>query len=141
MAEKPSDFNLPEKTVTKLMRDSLPDNVSVSKDAKSAAARGASIFILQLVIAANEHAQKDLRDTFNCQDIIMAISDVGLGEYAPILVRFNAQLKRDAKRKESSMLKSKAERQEVINNNSKMAANESNDYQEDRYLDSNLEQT
>lgn len=111
MAEKPSDFNMPEKIVTKLLRDSLPDNIIVSKDAKSAAARGASIFILQLVIAANEHAQSAGRDTFNCQDIIMAISDVGLSEYAPILVRFNAQQKRDAKRKESSMLKNKAEKE------------------------------
>lgn len=105
MAEQPSDFNMPEKIVTKLLKESLPDNIVISRDAKSAAARGASIFILQLVIAANEHARQAGRRKFDTQDIIKAIADVGLGEYAPVLVRFNAQQKRDAKRKETSLLK------------------------------------
>ena len=82
---------MPEKVVTRLLRDALPDNVSISKDAKNAACRSASIFILQLSIAATEKAQENNRDTLENQDIIKAVQDLGLGEYAPQLVRFGAR--------------------------------------------------
>ena len=91
MVEKVSDFKMPEKVVTKLLKDALPDNVLVSKDAKSAACRSASIFILQLSIAAAEKAQHNKRRTLENQDIIKAVTDLGLGEYAPQLVRFGAR--------------------------------------------------
>lgn len=110
MVERVSDFKMPEKVVTKLLRDALPDNVIVSKDAKNAACRSASIFILQLSIAAAEKAQNNNRRHLENQDIIKAVTDLGLGEYAPQLVRFGAQRKRNARRKESSILKSKAGR-------------------------------
>lgn len=105
MVERVSDFKMPEKVVTKLLKDSLPDNVVVSKDAKNAVCRSASIFILQLSIAAAEKAQESKRRTLENQDIIKAVTDLGLGEYAPQLVRFGAQRKRNAKRKESNQQK------------------------------------
>lgn len=91
MVEKVSDFKMPEKVVTRLLRDALPDNVLVSKDAKNAACRSASIFILQLSIAAAERAQINDRRTLENQDIIKAVTELGLGEYAPQLVRFGAR--------------------------------------------------
>lgn len=107
MVERVSDFKMPEKVVTKLLKESLPDNVVVSKDAKNAVCRSASIFILQLSIAAAEKAQENKRRTLENQDIIKAVTDLGLGEYAPQLVRFGAQRKRNAKRKESNIQKRK----------------------------------
>lgn len=91
MVENVSDFKMPEKVVTKLLKDSLPDNVLVSKDAKNAACRSASIFILQLSIAAAEKAQENDRTSLENQDVIKAVTDLGLGEYAPQLVRFGAR--------------------------------------------------
>lgn len=91
MVEKVSDFKMPEKVVNRLLRDALPDNVLVSKDAKNAACRSASIFILQLSIAAAERAQMNDRRTLENQDIIKAVTELGLGEYAPQLVRFGAR--------------------------------------------------
>lgn len=108
MAETISDFNMPEKVVTRLLRDALPDNVVISKDAKNAACRSASIFILHLSIAAAEKAQTNKRRTLENQDIIKAVQDLGLGEYCPQLVRFGAQRKRNAKRRESNNHKSKS---------------------------------
>lgn len=107
MVEKVSDFKMPEKVVTRLLRDALPDSVVVSKDAKNAACRSASIFILQLSIAAAEKAAESNRVALENQDIIKAVTDLGLGEYAPQLVRFGAQRKRNAKRRETSLLKTK----------------------------------
>lgn len=91
MVENVSDFKMPEKIVNRLLKDALPDNIQVSKDAKNAACRSASIFILQLSIAAAEKAQMNKRRTLENQDIIKAITDLGLGEYAPQLVRFGAR--------------------------------------------------
>lgn len=91
MVEKVSDFKMPEKVVTRLLRDALPDNVLVSKDAKNAACRSASIFILQLSITAAEIAQTNKRRTLENQDIIKAVTELGLEEYAPQLVRFGAR--------------------------------------------------
>lgn len=91
MVEQLSDFKMPEKVVTRLLKDALPDNVIVSKDAKNAACRSASIFILQLSIAAAEKAQEAGRSTLENQDIIKAVSDLGLEEYAAQLVRFGAR--------------------------------------------------
>lgn len=107
MVERVSDFNMPEKIVTRLLKDALPDNVVISKDARNAACRSACIFILQLSIAAAEKAQMNKRRTLDNQDIIKAVKDLGLGEYAPQLVRFGAQRKRNAKRRESNIHKSK----------------------------------
>lgn len=100
MVEQVSDFKMPEKLVSRLLKDALPEDVVLSKDAKNAACRSASIFILQLSIAAAEKAQMNKRRTLENQDIIKAVTDLGLGEYAPQLVRFGAQRKRNAKRKE-----------------------------------------
>lgn len=111
MVEQVSDFKMPEKIVTKLLKDSLPDNVVVSKDARNAVCRSASIFILQLSIAAAEKAQENKRRTLDNQDIIKAVTDLGLGEYAPQLVRFGAQRKRNAKRKEHNIQKRKKNNQ------------------------------
>lgn len=91
MVECVSDFKMPEKVVSRLLKDSLPDNVSISKDAKNAACRSASIFILQLSIGAAEKAQENNRSTLDNQDIIRAVTDLGLGEYASQLVRFGAR--------------------------------------------------
>lgn len=91
MVERVSDFKMPEKVVTRLLKDALPDNVLVSKDAKNAACRSASIFILQLSIAAAEKAQMSKRRALDNQDIISAVTDLGLAEYAPQLVRFAAR--------------------------------------------------
>lgn len=91
MVENVSDFKMPEKVVTRLLKDALPDNVIVSKDAKNAVCRSASIFILQLSIAAAEKAQEANRSTLDNKDIIEAVTDLGLEEYAPQLVRFGAR--------------------------------------------------
>ena len=91
MVERLSDFRMPEKVVTRLLKDALPEHVVLSQDAKEAACRSASIFILQVSIAAGEKAQAEKRRTLENQDIIRAVSELGLGEYAPQLVRFGAR--------------------------------------------------
>lgn len=84
-------INLPDKIVTRLMREVLPEDVQVSKDAKNAICKSASIFVLQLTIAAAERAQANKRRTLQDKDIIGASSTLSLEGYNPQLVRFSAR--------------------------------------------------
>lgn len=110
MVDQLQDFKMPEKIVTRLLKDSLPEDVILSKDARNAACRSASIFILQLSITAAERAQMNKRRTLDNKDIIEAAGELGLAEYAPQLVRFGAQRKRNARRKETNIQKGKSKR-------------------------------
>lgn len=91
MVECVSDFKMPEKIVSRLLKESLPDDVTITKDAKNAACRSASIFILQLSIRAAELASNNNRNTLENQDIIGAVADLGLSEYTSQLTRFGAR--------------------------------------------------
>ena len=100
-----SDFKMPEKIVTRLLKDALPEDVTVSKEAKNVACRSASVFILHLSIIASEKAHLNRRKVLDNKDVIAAAAELGLGEYTPQLVRFGAQRKRNATRKVSSIQK------------------------------------
>lgn len=114
MADSLADFKIPEKVVARLLKEALPEHVQVSHDAKLAACRSASIFILRASIVAAERAQENERSMLENQDIIKAVSELGLAEFAPQLVRFGAQRKRDAKRKENTMNRSKTSRKTPV---------------------------
>uniref|UniRef100_A0A6G1SEB8 DNA polymerase epsilon subunit 3 n=1 Tax=Aceria tosichella TaxID=561515 RepID=A0A6G1SEB8_9ACAR len=110
MVEHVSDFKMPEKIVTRLLKDALPEDVTVSKEAKNVACRSASVFILHLSIIASEKAHLSRRRVLDNKDVIAAAAELGLGEYTPQLVRFGAQRKRNATRKVSSIQKSKSKK-------------------------------
>ena len=48
MAERPEDLNLPAAVVARLMKDALPEGCNVSKEARQAVCRAASVFVLYL---------------------------------------------------------------------------------------------
>lgn len=61
MAERPEDFNLPISVVTRLLKESLPENVAVSKEARAALAKAASIFVLYSTSLSNNFANKSMK--------------------------------------------------------------------------------
>lgn len=81
MAEKLEDLNLPNMTVQKIIKDALPDNVSVGKDARSALSRAASIFVLYVTSQATKEAQKVNRKTLLGQDILTALEELEFDEF------------------------------------------------------------
>lgn len=58
MAERPEDFNLPVSVVARLLKESLPEGVSVSKEARAALAKAAAIFVLYTTSLSNNFATK-----------------------------------------------------------------------------------
>ena len=48
MAERLEDLNLPNAVVTRIIKEALPEGVTIAKDARTAVAKASSIFILYL---------------------------------------------------------------------------------------------
>lgn len=105
MAERLEDLNLPNAVVMRIIKESLPDGVSVGKEARAAVAKAASIFILYLTSAANTIAKKANRKTINGQDVIQAMDDIEFEQFIePLKEAFEgfkkSQREKNAKKKE-----------------------------------------
>ncbi|KAF0289162.1 DNA polymerase epsilon subunit 3 [Amphibalanus amphitrite] len=81
MAERPEDLNLPAAVVTRLMKDALPEGCNVSKEARQAVCRAASVFVLYLTSQSNALAQQSKRKTVNGADVIAALTDMEFDEF------------------------------------------------------------
>ncbi len=58
------------------MKEALPPGVVVTKEARTAIARAAAVFILHATNAANEHAMSAKRKTLNAADVIHAVEEL-----------------------------------------------------------------
>nr|ACO11976.1 DNA polymerase epsilon subunit 3 [Lepeophtheirus salmonis] len=82
MAEKPEDLNLPTSVVTKIIKESLPSHVKVSKEANVAIAKAASVFVLYATSCSNNAAMKTNRKTIHGNDVISAMGDMEFDKFA-----------------------------------------------------------
>ncbi|XP_041481446.1 DNA polymerase epsilon subunit 3-like [Lytechinus variegatus] len=81
MAERPEDLNLPLSVITRIMKDAIPDGISVSKEARNAVSKAASVFVLYATSCANTHALKGKRKTLNATDVFAALDDMEFSEF------------------------------------------------------------
>uniref|UniRef100_A0A0K8TB22 DNA polymerase epsilon subunit 3 n=1 Tax=Lygus hesperus TaxID=30085 RepID=A0A0K8TB22_LYGHE len=81
MAEKVEDLNLPLSVVSRIVKDSLPDGTNVAKEARTALARAASVFVLYLTSTANNIATKSNRKTINTNDIMKALEETDFEQF------------------------------------------------------------
>ncbi|XP_071495908.1 DNA polymerase epsilon subunit 3-like [Diadema antillarum] len=81
MAERPEDLNLPLSVITRIMKDAIPDGISVSKEARNAVSKAASVFVLYATSCANTHAIKGKRKTLNATDVFSALEDMEFEEF------------------------------------------------------------
>ena len=81
MAERPEDLNLPNSIVTRIIKESLPDGVNVSKEARSAIAKAASVFVLYATSCSNGLAMKANRKTISGADVLAAMNDMEFDKF------------------------------------------------------------
>lgn len=105
MVEKPEDFNLPLSVVTRIVRDALPDGVNVSKDARAALAKAASVFVLYTTSCANNFAAKNKRKTVTGADIISAMEEMQFESFVDVLTGSLEQFRQGKSRKEANRAK------------------------------------
>jgi len=74
------DLRLPQAVVARIAKEALPSNVAVSKEARIAIARAASVFILHATNFANEAAVNAKRKTITAPDILYAVKQLECDE-------------------------------------------------------------
>ncbi|XP_008549733.1 DNA polymerase epsilon subunit 3 [Microplitis mediator] len=107
MAEKLEDLNLPNAVVTRIIKEALPEGVTIGKEAKVAVAKAASIFILYLTTSANTVAKKTNRKTITGPDVLQAMEDIEFDRFVDSLqdalnnFRKSQKEKKDASKKKN----------------------------------------
>ncbi|XP_015184634.1 PREDICTED: DNA polymerase epsilon subunit 3 [Polistes dominula] len=116
MAERLEDLNLPNAVVTRIIKEALPDGVTIGKDARTAIAKASSIFILYLTSSANIIARKSSHKTISGADVLQAMADIEFDQFVDPLQESLENFKRTQKEKKDATKKkqSKKEEDEVI---------------------------
>jgi DNA polymerase epsilon subunit 3 len=104
MAEKADDLKLPLANVSRVIKSALGEGVFVSKEARTAIARAASVFVLHATNFANESAQLHKRRTIGSQDVLTALAQLECDtlvepvKHALAVWRTSQQQRRDTQR-------------------------------------------
>lgn len=81
MVERIQDLNLPNSNISKIIKDSLPADVNMDKEARIAIARATSVFIMYLSSNAATAAHKHNHKTFSAQDVLNAINEMDFNSF------------------------------------------------------------
>lgn len=88
MAERLEDLNLPNASVVKIIKDAIPESINIGKEARTALARAAAVFVLFISTHASQEAQKANRKTLIGQDVIDALSNLEFEEFIEPLTEY-----------------------------------------------------
>ncbi|XP_065917514.1 DNA polymerase epsilon subunit 3-like [Dysidea avara] len=111
MAEKPEDLTLPASVVARIIKESLPEGVNVSKEARTAIGKAACIFVLYTTACSNNFAIKAKRKTLAAGDVFNALGDMEFEQLVPDLKQFLEAYKEEQKGKKEAAASDKKRRQ------------------------------
>ncbi|XP_059755981.1 DNA polymerase epsilon subunit 3-like [Balaenoptera ricei] len=132
MAERPEDLNLPNAVITRIIKEALPDGVSISKEARSAISRAASVFVLYATSCANNFAMKGKRKTLNASDVLSALEEMEFQRFVTPLKEAPEAYRRKQKGKEASEQKKKDKDKKTDSEEQDKGRDEDNDEDEER---------
>ncbi|XP_033851001.3 DNA polymerase epsilon subunit 3 [Acipenser ruthenus] len=133
MAERPEDLNLPNAVITRIIKEALPDGVNVSKEARSAISRAASVFVLYATSCANNFAMKGKRKTLNAGDVLSAMEEMEFQRFVPLLKDSLEAYKKGQKgKKEASEQKRKEKDKKTDSEENDKSREEENEEEEER---------
>lgn len=114
MASKAEEFSLPMACINRIIKESLPDGTTVSKEAKLALMKATCVFILYSTSVSNEFASKAHRRTLNAEDMFQALEDIELREFIPELRELLESYKTSKSKKHVSGKKGKSFETEAV---------------------------
>ncbi|XP_072997652.1 nuclear transcription factor Y subunit B-3-like [Typha latifolia] len=88
VAAKEQDHLLPIANVGRIMKQILPPNAKISKDAKETMQECVSEFISFVTAEASDKCHKEKRKTVNGDDICWALNTLGFDDYAEPMRRY-----------------------------------------------------
>jgi len=113
MAEKPEDLNLPTAIVGRLIKEVLPEGINISKEARAAISKSASVFVLYATSCANALAMKHKRKTLTANDVLDAMEEMEFPSFIEPLKEGLEVFKREQKgKKDAAELKRKQKESE-----------------------------
>eukprot|EP00808_Paulinella_micropora_P030864 g70852.t1 len=74
-------YELPQATVVKIAKKSLPEDAQIGKEAKVTFARAAGLFVLYLAHTANDIAKTAKRSTISAKDVLEAVEEIEFDEF------------------------------------------------------------
>lgn len=87
-AAKVPDFEPPQATISRIIKQVLPDNIQITREARQAFTRAAGIFIFYITQCANDYSKEHKRSTIYTQDVISALRELDFGEFEAPLEEF-----------------------------------------------------
>lgn len=113
MAERPEDLNLPMAVVTRITKEALPDNCLISKEARLALSKAASVFVLYATSCANNVALKHKRKTLTAGDVLSSMEDMEFETFLePLKESLEAYKLEQSKAKERRSMKKNTKEKE-----------------------------
>ena len=106
---------LPINNVSKLMKNALPTNAKISKDAKECMQECVSEFISFVTSEASDRCSTDKRKTINGEDILISLHALGFENYAEVLKIYLAKYRQQLTIK-NQILEEQEERQGLTHN-------------------------
>ncbi|XP_036034393.1 DNA polymerase epsilon subunit 3 [Onychomys torridus] len=132
MAERPEDLNLPNAVITRIIKEALPDGVNISKEARSAISRAASVFVLYATSCANNFAMKGKRKTLNASDVLSAMEEMEFQRFVAPLKEALEVYRREQKGKKEASEQKKKDRDKKTDSEEQDKSREEEDEDEER---------
>lgn len=109
MVEQIQDLNLPNAIVTRLIKEALPENINVSKDARLAISKAASVFVIYLSSAGATEAKKQKHKMISPTNIISALEEIEFESFVePVKEALEAFQKKTKDKKQQAAERKKA---------------------------------
>lgn len=113
MAEKLEDLNLPQTVVARIVKEALPEGVSISKEARTGLAKAASVFVLYVTSATTNIVKNKKRKALTGQDVLDAMRDIEFDKFVAPLTEALEHYKQMASARKSGAGKKKEDPEEA----------------------------
>mmetsp|Transcript_85445 Transcript_85445/g.171078 ORF Transcript_85445/g.171078 Transcript_85445/m.171078 type:complete len:128 (+) Transcript_85445:56-439(+) len=108
------DLEPPAASVNRIIKAALPENAQITKEAKSAFAQAAGIFILYLTSCANDFCHDNKRATISSADVVAALKELEFYDLLVPLEEFLTQYRKDASAKKEATSSKGADMEEAM---------------------------
>ncbi|CAO2602713.1 DNA polymerase epsilon subunit 3 [Lemmus lemmus] len=133
MAERPGDLNLPNAAIiTGIIKEALPEGVNISKEARRAISRAASLFVLYATSCANNFAMKGKRKTLNASDVRSAMEELEFQRFVTPLKEALEAYRREQKGKKEASKQKKKDKDKKTDSEEQDKSREEDDEDEER---------
>ncbi|KAJ2489593.1 hypothetical protein IWW37_003873 [Coemansia sp. RSA 2050] len=75
------DLDFPKAVLTRIIKSSLPENISIQKEARHGVSKASTVFVSYLAATANDCARESGHKTIMTSDVFKALEAIGLADF------------------------------------------------------------